>query len=516
MNKNIVRILALLLAALMLTVCFVGCQDNPDQGNEGGESTEAPAVDVTQGGDDTQGGETEAPEQSIEDILGFDLEDHNTDINFLYAKYDNVTECFYAESFDGDEVAVEVYERNLAVEENLGVKINFIESDNGTFAARSDFRKQVENAVQAGTNDYDLVTGMSVALSTMMFSGLFYDFNEIETIDLGHSWWMKDATETYGIDDKVFGMVGDIAHSYYSCLGIMAANTNLLDKFGVAAQYGSLYDLVYDGKWTLDKLLEIGAAYGEENGDGNMVLGDDVFGFVSRSVPTRLFMYSFGIELIQREADGSVALVEALDEKTINSYQKLYDALNMNKYSNIANEPSKDKIVKHFADNKAMIIQAYFSDLGSESIRNMESEYMVLPQPKYDENQDDYIVPLATEAAMVMIPTTASDEELSGKVFEYMGYLGEKDITPVYIEQTLKLKYAADPQVMEMVQYIVDRSSYTLTAVLIWNFEAGAQMRNMYAFGSLNIVGSPNITSTYSTYRRAWKKELTNLLGDLG
>ena len=117
---------------------------------------------------------------------------------------------------------------------------------------------------------------------------------------------------------------------------------------------------------------------------------------------------------------------------------------------------------------------------------------------------------------MVMIPTTAADEDLSGMVFEYMGYLGQKDITPVYIEQTLKLKYAADPQVMEMVQYIVDRSSYTLTAVLIWNFEAGAQMRNMYAFGSLNIVGSPNITSTYSTYRRAWKKELTNLLGDLG
>ena len=138
-----------------------------------------------------------------------------------------------------------------------------------------------------------------------------------------------------------------------------------------------------------------------------------------------------------------------------------------------------------------------------------------MPMPKYDENQDDYIVPLATEAAMVMIPVTAVDEDLSGMVLEYMGYLGQKSITPVYIEQTLKLKYAADPQVMEMVQYIIDRSAYTLTSVLIWNFEAGAQMRNMYAFGPLNIVGSSNITSTYSSYRRAWNRELDKLIADI-
>ena len=515
MNKNIVRILALLLAALMLTVCFVGCQDNPDQGSEGGEGTDAPAADGTQGGD-AEGSDTAAPEQSIEDILGFTPEDQNKTINFLYSDYRDIGDSLYAESFDGDEVAVEVYERNLAVEDALGIKFNFIDSELGTFAQSPDFLKLVEAAVQANTGDYDIVAGMSSAFSRMMFSGMFHDLNSISTVDLEHSWWMKDATEVYGIDDKVFGIVGDIAHSYYANLCVIAANTNLVKAFGVEEAHGNLYDLVYNGKWTIDKAFEIGAAYGEDNGDGTMVAGDDVFGFAARSVPSRLFADSFGIELIQRQPDGSVELIEALDERTINSYEKLYNVFNLKAHANIYCEASQDNIIKYFADNKLLMAQLYFVDLGNETIRNMESEYMVMPMPKYDENQDDYISPLATEAAMVMIPVCAGDEDVSGMVIEYLGYLGEKDVVPVYLEQTLKLKYASDPQVMEMIQYIVDRSSYTLTAVLMWNLDAGGQLRNMYAFGSLNAVNSPNVTSFYGSYRRAWKKQLSQLLGDLG
>ena len=177
MNGIFRKVIAMLLAVLMLTVCFVSCNDTPASS---GSETEAPAATEAPAGD-----ATEAPaEIPISEILGFELEAQNKEVNFLYAKYTNVTECFWAESFDGDEVAVEVYERNLALEEDLGIKINWIESDKGTFADRGEFQKQIENVAQAGTKDYDLVAGMSVALSTMMFTGLFYDLNAILHLNL--------------------------------------------------------------------------------------------------------------------------------------------------------------------------------------------------------------------------------------------------------------------------------------------------------------------------------------------
>jgi len=82
MNKTIIRILCALLTLLMLTACFAACSDPADP-NEG-DGTEAPAGDGTQNpaGD----GETSAPEQSIDEILGFEIPNLNKSFNVLYQK----------------------------------------------------------------------------------------------------------------------------------------------------------------------------------------------------------------------------------------------------------------------------------------------------------------------------------------------------------------------------------------------------------------------------------------------
>ena len=417
--------------------------------------------------------------------------------------------ALYAESFDGDEVAVEVYERNLTLEDEFKVELNFVDSL-GHWGTRSDDKKFIETAVQSGTNDYDLVFGTNVAMATMMYSGLFHNLCDVDPINFDHTWWMPDTVETYGIGEHVYGAQGDFGHSYYSGLGLIAYNVTLGENFGVPSAHGDLYKTVYDGKWTLDKMLEIATAYSEDNGDGVMNIGDDVFGLVSVTVPSRLFLFSQGHELITLNdtADG-VVIPNAIDEKTITSYEKLYETFQTGTHPNcicLESYPHAE-----FASDKILLYTAYFAHLGSEEIRNMASEYMIMPMPKYDEDQDDYITPFSTSVGMALIPVTAVDSDTSGMILEYMGYLGEKNICPVYVEQTLKLKYATDPKVMEMVQFIIDRAAFTLTQAMIWNCEAGANFRNMYAFGELNTVGSPNVASFYSSYRRVWQKQLDNI-----
>ena len=508
MNKTMIRILSALLVLLTVVSCFAACSDPVDP-NEG-EATQGGAVDAT----DAPDGETAAPELTLDEILGFEIPKLNKEFNILHMNMAAVKEDFIADSFDGDEVAVEVYERNLAVEEEFAVTLNFIESL-GNWDTRAEDKKFIETAVQSGGNDYDMMAGSNVASATMMYSGLFNNICDLDSVNFDHSWWMPDIVGTYGIGEHVYGMMGKFGHSYYSQLNLIAVNTTLADNFGVEAAHGDLYQLVYDGKWTLDKMLEIGGSYGEDNGDGTMVLGDDVFGMAIQTVASRNFLFGFGLELITlNDTEDGVEIPNALDEKTINSYEKLYNAFPKGGTSSSPNLGSPGS-ASMFAEDKLLMLLGYFSHLGTENVRNMTSEYMLMPMPKYDEAQDDYITPFATTASMLLIPLTAAEPEDSMKIMEYMGYLGEKDICPVYVEQTLKLKYASDPQVMEMVQYIIDRAAFTLTQAMIWNCDAGSSFRNMYAFGSLNAVGSPNVASFYSSYRRVWKKQLDTLVEGL-
>lgn len=494
------KVLAALLAMLMLLPCIVGCAgDNPGSG------------DTTTAADTTAAPDDAAPETKLSDVLGFEFPSAaDRDFNILVCKgYSEPDFC--AEDFSGDAVSVEVYARNLEIQDKFGVTLNMI-VQNGAWGKQGEFRSLIEKANEAGTYDYDMVAGLSVSMATMLYTGLWANLMDIESVDLSHSWWMKDTVETYGINNTVYGAMGDIAHTYYSSLAVIALNTSLAERFGLNVD--DLYKTVYDGNWTLDKMLEIGSAYGEENGDQVMTMGEDTFGLVARTVPSRLFMYGFDIELIQKNEDGEVGLVSALEEKVINSYAKLYNAFNNNVYPNISTEPQKANITSYFANDKILMYTAYFSDLGLETIRNMSSEYMLLPMPKYDTQQDHYITPIATEATMVLIPITAIDPEFSGQVMEYYGYLGQRDITPVYVENTLKIKYASDERMMEMVSYIMNTASFTMSQMLIWNCET-PQLRNMYAFGALN-AGTESLTSFWQSNQRSWSRQLEILLRDVG
>ena len=81
MNKLTVRIVAMLMVLLMAIACFSACSDPVETPNE--EETQGDGVaDVT----DEQGSETEAPEQPIEEILGFEIPELNKQFNIIYMK----------------------------------------------------------------------------------------------------------------------------------------------------------------------------------------------------------------------------------------------------------------------------------------------------------------------------------------------------------------------------------------------------------------------------------------------
>jgi hypothetical protein len=281
-------------------------------------------------------------------------------------------------------------------------------------------------------------------MATVMYSGLFYNLCEVDTINFDHSWWMPNTVETYGIGEHVYAAQGDFGHSYYSGLGLIAYNVTLGESFGVENAHGNLYDTVYSGKWTLDKMLEIGTAYGQDNGDGAMTFGDDVFGCVVTNVPSRLFLFSLGHELITlNETEDGVKIPTSLDEKTISSYERLYAAFPQNGSGTFPNciavQSGADA---PFAEDKILMYTAYFMNLGTEEVRNMTSEYMIMPMPKYDENQANYVAEISHLASVFAIPATTRTDigsmERTGHILEYMAFKSNEILLPVYYDEVLK------------------------------------------------------------------------------
>ena len=91
------------------------------------------------------------------------------------------------------------------------------------------------------------------------------------------------------------------------------------------------------------------------------------------------------------------------------------------------------------------------------SMRDMTTDFGILPYPKYDENQTDYYTYVQTWASgCAAIPLTCLDINASSIIMEDMTYLSSQYVTPAFYETALKNKYARDNESQEMLDLICE------------------------------------------------------------
>lgn len=82
-----------------------------------------------------------------------------------------------------------------------------------------------------------------------------------------------------------------------------------------------------------------------------------------------------------------------------------------------------------------------------EYLRDMENEYGILPMPKYDENQENYISSTQEWGQCVYaVPICAPDVNMSGAVLEYMGGVSTDTVRSAYYDVALTRKYSRDTE----------------------------------------------------------------------
>ncbi len=434
------RVCLFLLAALM---CFgtVACASPNDTGE--GNNTSETVAGSANSPSDSGSTDNDESETLMTDSLP-ELDFNGEEFNIFCAKElaDLIGDV------DGDVVEAAIYERNLMVEKRLGVKLVLMEEE------AADPMSVLQTLILANDDVVDIAAGMQYQAIQQAYQNLYMNMADGEYLDWEKPWWADSYMDTIQWSDKRYIMVGDISLSLLQSMSSFFVNKTLFED--TFTSLDSLYDTVFDGKWTWEKMTGyVSDVYIDKNGNGKADDGD-ILGLRSyHESPTDHLAYTAGMELSTRDENGDIVLLED-QSRNIEIAEQIYKLMYENKgcYLNMDFNSFNDHVINSF-NNGETLFCAYLM-IAAESFRDMSDPYAIIPYPKLNEDQETYQTLMHDVATVFMVPKTVSVNDLDrhSAVLEALCYESYKTVTPVYYDVVLKSRYSQDPDSATAVDMI--------------------------------------------------------------
>ena len=444
------RMIAFLCALLMLAGSVAAC-GNPDAGKtDTTTTTTAAGTSDTTTTAETTPAETEKP-RAFDTVAEQNL---GGEFHIRYAQADECYRDFHAEAINGEVKNDAIYERNAMVEEKLGVDIQI------SWADYKDVDAACQRQVQSGGDDYDVFGGHRISLA-LSYQGMQYNLKDISTMKLDQEWWDQGYVDAITINDSLYTVIGDIGVSTLLFVSSLTFNKDLMD----ANQIEYPYELVREGKWTMDALYNMTVDYGSDlNGDGQVKREDDLLSIIGWSSESGYSnFYSTGFSFINRDPSGEYVL--SYDAEKLNSILEKVLALWTTDYAynNMGSGTAEHEITYGiFASGRALFSDIVLSKIGT-FYSSMDADYGIVPQPKFDESQESYKSYLGFTIPILYLPNNAPDAERTGTILEALCTASYDHVTPQMYEIVTKLKNVRDEDSSEMIEIII-RNKFIDTA----------------------------------------------------
>lgn len=436
--KNKIILFALFFV-IILSSCTVDTDDNAiNTSNDNAESV--PSDDVS------------TSELFVKDSLPENLDFDGADVNFLLRDSIPFNYEMGVESADGEIVNDAIYNRNRIVEERLNVNINTYPIISGNGA------EDIVKLVMAGDDTYHVFASSAAHIMKPVLSKAFYNLNDVEYLDFDKPWWVGNLNEAMTIYDMIFSTAGDIALSMIQYEACIFYNQNLYEKYNIR---DDIYEIVTEGKWTIDKLTQLSKnVSGDLNGDG-IYNKDDLYGFSQADSVLILAMgRGAGFKIMEKNGTGfpqivmDTPLVYTIIDTINNLFTQESSYVTLHKKDEPSNSETQNVELtqRMFINDQILFFSGHIINM--EGFREMESDYGIVPIPKFDENQENYVTNVRDTYSMVTIPVTCPDIDMTGAALEAMASESYRTVTPVYFNIALKDKYSRDERTAEMINII--------------------------------------------------------------
>ena len=364
--------------------------------------------------------------------------------------WDSYTDIAGAQS--GDVLDDAVYAQNLAVQEKLNCVIDF--QDPGV--AQADCTTAISTMLLADDTTYDVFCPTQWSGVKLIPQGLFLNIIDMPYISFDAAWWDLAYMQEMSMgQNQLYALVGDATIDRMRYLSCVYYNKQLYQNLFDSAD--GLYQTVLDGKWTYDTFKSISeAVYSDINGNSKADEEDIIGTRLCWNQDIMALQFCTGVPLTERDANNIPQLV-ADSEKMIDVVNRLYNVAfeTTGIVYGKEREPRENEIAsKQFIEDRSMF---YFGQLQSaEYLRDMKSDYGVIPTPKLDEAQEQYYSYVFEVMRFMALPYNCKKSEAVCAMLEEMAFEGYQNVSPVYYETVIKNKYTRDDVSSQMIDLVRD------------------------------------------------------------
>lgn len=495
------RIVSAALAAGMLA-SMAACASEPDpvvDDTSAGESS-GEITDVIRNTETTEDSRANTPDSLPDDL--------NLNGETVRVTYRGTWEEDVVGDMEGEIVESSVYESNLAVMERLNITYSFIKGLDDAYQYQMSYR----NAVLADSNDFDIAACVQHTAARHVNDYVYANLANTKYLDFSQPWWNTTYMESTGIGtDTVYFLAGDIAPTMLRWTSCAYFNKTLYENY--FGDPTTMYELVNNNEWTYDRLREMcQTVFVDVNSDG-ATDQDDVLGFATYTVtPMDHFTLTGGVQFSRRNEDGLPEIVLNSDA-TVSYVEKLYQLLFETTGVYCGDETIQSVPAKKFTEDTALFLFDFFGAAFNAGLREMKSDYGIVPFPKVDENQEKYLSSVHDNVPLYALPANLSFDriDMMSAVLEAQAAENYRRVFPTMYETALKTRYNRDEtngaQAAAMIDLIHDNA--TTDFVYVYNYDlsrAGTIMRTL--MGAKN----KNFSSTWKQLERSLNKSLTNLI----
>ncbi len=477
------RTLALLLLAAMLVSCATQKDQDPS------ESVSA----IDENGTESV---TETIETEEVPALPSDLDFGEKTFTFGVVDNPNARNPIVMEELTGEALNDAQYNTISETNEALNVKIEEFLMECGYPAAQD-----IINTVTAGDDVIQVANIYCAGIPRVLTGGYVLSYNDVPYIDLTKSWWDEKVSDTLVLSGIRYAVNGDLNITTHDLTYALIFSKDQITNNGLESPYA----LVDADKWTMDKMAEyMVAVTNDTNGDGKFT-EEDNYGYAS-SIKMTLPSFWIGAGETTITLDDKEIPVPSMDsERFHNVIEKIF-AITYDigaRYKNKNDNDVPDDAITLFENDRVLFMDCSLFHIGT--LRDTETDFGIIPYPKYDENQESYCARVSYFMPS-MLPATNKDLELIGAVMEYTNYRAKVNITPAYYDITLKGKVSRDVESVEMLDLILDNRVVDLGDTIFC-----ASVRDGF-FSSMYGSDNRDLASVLKKNEKSLQKEIDDMV----
>ncbi len=485
------KLCALTMAMLLILSALCACSETKP--SEGGDETTTAAVDLPA---------EETTDSLYADIPTGDFNKETVHILNLTSSWALTT--MTSDDEEGDTITNAVLDRNSILENTVNVELE-IEEISGVKAA-------LVNDQDTQAHYYDMIFEYSSNVVVLAQENRLVDFTTMDDLNLDKEWWYPNSSKNLAIGSSMYGLFSDIHLMYHESFYIVAFNKDMLANYPDLADP---YDLVNAGNWTIDEMNKMMKTVASDvNADGVKDISDStsIYGLVAHTNSGFSMLVGFDTSLLEYDENNIPSSdFTGASERFLDGFTKIantmYDNVLCGNQLSTGYENMTNRHHTPFSEGRALFMYECAGTLKEH--RDDSFSYGIVPSPKYDKDQKDYVSPVTYNAACLAVPTGTKIKDDLGVILENMAAISHQKVKPAYYDITLCYKYNRDPEAIAMLNIV---------------YSAGHQERAyVYNFGSLRTTvegvfksGKTDVSTQISKSTKLVKNDINKALKNFG